>query len=259
MITIKTQEEISIMREGGKKLAHALKRVVDYVKPGIAVKELNALAEQEIRAAGGDPLFLGYRNSRRGVPYPATLCVSLNDEVVHGIGTRETLLKEGDIVGLDIGLRYPSQNGLCVDMAVTVGVGSISSESQRLIDATRKALDEAIALIHPGIQTRTLSRAIQEVCIKEGFSPVHDLTGHGIGKALHEDPPIFCYDDPRLPSALLKEGMVICIEPMVLAGDWRVQTDDDGWTIRSVDGSLSAHFEHTIAVTKDGYEVLTLL
>lgn len=257
MITIKTQEEIALMREGGHALARVLEHVVEKAQSGAALKELNTVAEQEIRATGGNPIFLGYRNSRRDIPYPAALCVSVNDEIVHGVGTRGVVLKEGDIVGLDIGMRYPAENGLCVDMAVTVGVGSIAKEAQRLIGVSEQALREAIALVRPGTQTREISRAIETVCRKAGFSPVHDLTGHGIGKALHEDPPIFCYEDPRLSNVELQEGMVICIEPMVVAGDWRVITDADGWTVRSADGSLAAHFEHTIAVTKNGYEVLT--
>ncbi len=258
MITIKTKEEIELMREGGAMLARVLKDVVSCVKPGRAIKELDATAEREIRACNADPIFLGYRNSKKDIPYPATLCVSVNDEVVHGIGTRDTLLREGDIVGLDIGLRYPNRNGLCVDMAVTIGVGSISSEAKKLINAAHTALDASSALVRPGTTTRELSQAIQRICQQEKCSPVHDLTGHGIGRALHEDPPIFCYDDPRLPSVELQEGMVLCIEPMVLAGDWHVITDADGWTVRSRDGSLAAHFEHTIAVTKDGHEVLTV-
>lgn len=247
------------MREGGHYLASVLKSVSDRVEPGIAIKELNDTAEKRIRAAGGDPVFLGYRNSAKGVAYPASLCVSINDEVVHGVGTRDCILKEGDIVGLDIGMRYPSHNGLCVDMAITVGVGSITKEAQGLINASERALQDAIVLVRPEVQTREIARAIEAVCRKARFSPVHDLTGHGIGKALHEDPPIFCYDDPRLPTAKLKEGMVICIEPMVLAGSWEVVVDPDGWTIHSRDGRLAAHSEHTIAVTKDGYEVLTLI
>ncbi len=259
MITIKTQEEISIMREGGHRLTTVLSHVVSRVQPGIAIKELDALAEQEIRTSGGDPIFLGYRSSKRGIPYPATLCVSINDEVVHGVGTRDIVLKEGDIVGLDIGLRYPAKNGLCVDMAVTVGVGSINKEAQRLIATAKSALDASIALVRPAVQTRELARAIQAICRQEKVSPVRDLTGHGIGRSLHEEPPLFCYDDPRLPSVELKEGMVLCIEPMILAGDWRVTTDADGWTIRSADGSLASHYEHTIAVTANGHEVLTQL
>lgn len=257
MITIKTHDEIVLMRKGGRSLARILQKVSDAVRPGIIIKELNDMAEKEIRSAGGDPVFLGYRNSRKGAPYPASLCISINDEVVHGVGTRNISLKEGDIVGLDIGMRFPSGSGLCVDMAVTVGVGSIAKSAQTLINASREALQEAIALVRPGVQTRELSRAIEAVCRKGNFSPVHDLTGHGIGKALHEDPPIFCYDDPRLPNTELKEGMVICIEPMILAGGWQVLVDPDGWTIRSRDGCLASHFEHTIAVTEDGHEVLT--
>ncbi len=257
-ITIKTQKEIAIMREGGQILAGVLRDVVSRVGSGIALNELDALAEREIRAAGAEPAFLGYQSSRKDIPYPATLCVSVNDEVVHGIGTRKRMLCAGDIVGLDIGLRYPARTGLYVDMAVSLGVGPMNAKDALLVATACRALEEAIQNIRPGAQTRELSRIIQRICEQKGFSVVRDLTGHGIGKALHEDPPIFCYDDPRLPTVELKEGMVICIEPMVIAGDWRVVLDSDGWTVRSRDKSRAAHFEHTIAVTKDGYEVLTV-
>lgn len=258
MVTIKSPKEIQIMREGGQVLAETLAKVAAAVKPGVCIADLNRLAQDELVAAGGSPAFLGYRGGHKSPPYPATLCVSINDEVVHGIGTRKTLLKEGDIVGLDIGVRYPAKKGLFTDMAVTVAVGKISPEKQKLMNATLDALNRTIALIAPGVKTTDLSKMTQKTVEAAGYSAIRDLTGHGVGYEIHEDPPIFCYYQRGMPECILKEGMVICIEPMVCAGGWRVTVDDDGWTIRTADGRPSAHFEHTIAVTKGGHEILTI-
>jgi len=254
MISIKTQEEIEIMRQGGKILAGAVAAARAIVKSGVSLKELDTCAREYIVAHGGVPAFFGY-GQRKGQPgYPATLCASVNDEVVHGIGCRDILLHDGDIVGLDLGVKY---QGFYTDMAVTVGVGNISSEDERLITVTREALERAIAKVGPGTKTSVLSKTIQQWCEGNGFGVIRDLSGHGIGRNLHEEPAIFCFYDRRHADVLLEEGMVICIEPMVVAGDWEVMTDDDCWTIRTQDGSRAAHFEHTIAVTKDGCAVLT--
>ncbi len=254
MISLKTKEEIEIMRKGGHVLARAIEAVRRAVRPGVSLKELDTIARTSIIGAGGEPAFFGY-GQRKGQPgFPATLCASVNDEVVHGIGCRDVVLRDGDIVGLDLGVKYQK---LYTDMAITVGVGAIDEESERLIRVTREALLKAIALVAPGVHTSELSRTIQKHCEGHGFSVIRDLSGHGIGYSLHEEPSIFCFDDPRNPDVVLQEGMVICIEPMVVAGDWLVTTDEDCWTIRTADGSRSAHFEHTIAVPHDGHEVLT--
>lgn len=254
MVSLKTKEELDIMRMGGRILARALEDVRVAVRPGVSLKALNIIARESIIASGGEPAFVGY-GQRKGQPgYPATLCASVNDEVVHGIGCRDILLKEGDIVGLDLGVKYKK---LYTDMAVSVGVGAIDKESERLIRVTREALEKAIARVAPGTHTSELSRTIQKHCEGHGFSVIRDLSGHGIGYNLHEEPSLFCFDSPRNPDVVLNEGMVICIEPMVVAGDWHVTTDEDCWTIRTRDGSRSAHFEHTVAVTHDGYEILT--
>lgn len=254
MISLKTKEEIEIMRTGGSILARAIEDVRMAVRPGVSLRELDATARTSIIAGGGEPAFFGYGQRKSQPGFPATLCASVNDEVVHGIGCRDTLLKEGDIVGLDLGVKYQK---LYTDMAITVGVGAVDQESERLIRVTREALLKAIALVAPGVRTSELSRTIQRHCEGHGFSVIRDLSGHGIGYNLHEEPSIFCFDDPRNPDVILKEGMVICIEPMVVAGDWLVTTDEDCWTIRTTDGSRSAHFEHTIAITSDGHDVLT--
>lgn len=259
MITIKKPHEIELLRQGGKILAQTLHRVAGLVKPGITMNELDEVARECLIAHGGIPSFLGYGGTRHTNPYPATLCVSRNDEVVHGVGTRNIALQEGDIVGLDLGVKYPAHNGLFTDMALTVGVGTITPAQERLITVTNESLHKALRIIKPGVEISELSKVIQHYCESYGFQVVRDLTGHGVGYAVHEDPPIFNYYDKRMPKVFLKEHMVICIEPMVVMGDWRVTVDPDGWTIRTRDGSLSAHCEETIAVTKDGYEVLTKL
>ncbi|MBI4268354.1 type I methionyl aminopeptidase [Candidatus Uhrbacteria bacterium] len=258
MVTIKKPDEIIRLREGGTILARALATVAAAVKPGVCIADLDALAHDELVSAGGVPAFFGYRGSKKNPPYPATLCVSINDEVVHGIGTRKLYLKEGDIVGLDIGVKYPLKKGLFTDMAVTVGVGRVSAEKKRLMNVAQQALDDAIAIIKSGVKTTDISKVIQKTCEKAGYSVVRDLTGHGVGYEIHEDPPIFCFYQSGMPETVLQEGMVIAIEPMVCAGDWRVIVDDDQWTIRTTDGKPSAHFEHTIVVTRDGYKILTL-
>lgn len=257
MITIKTPEEIAVLREGGHILAAALKATADAVRVGIKIKELNEIAHQYLVSHGGLPSFLGYGASKKVGGFPSALCVSVNSEIVHGDGTRDIALKDGDIVSLDLGVQYPAKNGLYTDMAVTVGAGTISREAQKLITVTKDALMYSIKKVQPDGYVHDISKATQEFCEKHGFSVIRDLTGHGVGYAVHEDPAIFCYYDSRMSKIELKEGMVICIEPMVAQGDWHIVTDDDGWTMRMVDGKLGAHFEHTVAVTKIGHEVLT--
>lgn len=254
MIPLKSKEEIDIMRTGGRILARALEKAAVAVRQGTTLKELDTIARESIIAAGAKPAFFGYGQKNGQSGYPATLCASVNDEVVHGIGCRVRILQNGDIVGLDLGVKY---RGMYTDMAVSVGVGIIDSESERLLRVTWEALEKAIALVAPGVHTSELSRAIQKHCEGNGFSVIRDMSGHGIGHSIHEEPSIFCFDNPRNPDVVLKEDMVICIEPMVTAGDWRTVTDDDCWTIRTADCSRSAHFEHTIAVTHDGHEILT--
>lgn len=254
MISLKTKQEIEVMRKGGSILARAIENVRMAVRPGVSLKELDAIARTSIVGARGEPAFFGYGQRKGQSGFPATLCASVNDEVVHGIGCRDRSLQEGDIVGLDLGVKYKK---LYADMAITVGIGAVDQESERLIRVTREALFKAIALVAPGVRTSELSRTIQKHCEGHGFSVIRDLSGHGIGYALHEEPSLFCFDDPSNPDVILKEGMVICIEPMVVTGDWRVTTDEDCWTIRTTDGSRSAHFEHTIAITSDGHDILT--
>lgn len=256
---IYSKEDIDILREGGRRLALILEEVAAQVKPGVTTTELDALAEKRIREEGGEPSFLGYQGDFGGSPFPSTLCTSINREVVHGMATPPRTLKEGDIVGLDIGMRYPAEGGLCTDMAVTVPVGKISKETERLIAETRESLNRGIGAAKAGAKIRDISAAIQKNVEKEGFSIVRDLVGHGVGKKVHEPPevPNFVIRGP-IGDVVLEPGLVIAIEPMVTAGRPEVETLPDGWTVASVDKSLAAHFEHTIAITENGPEILTL-
>jgi len=255
MIPIKTNEEIKIMRQAGKRLAHILQLLVKSVRPGISTLELDRLAEKLILESGAEPAFKNYQpdtaSGRSG--YPATLCVSINQEVVHGIPRADRILKEGDIIGLDCGLKL---NGYYSDMAVTIGVGKIKPADQKLIDVTKKSLSLGIKKIKNGVHLGDVSAAIQRYVEKNSFSVVRNLSGHGIGKKLHEEPSILNFGQPAT-GPILKAGMTLAIEPMVNAGTWKITTASDGWTIITADGQNSAHFEHTILVTKKGAEILT--
>ncbi len=252
MNLIKTPEEIKILHAGGRILAATLKQVAAAVKPGVTTLELNALAEKLLREAGAEPSFLNY-STHGSSPYPATLCTSVDSEVVHGIPKSSVILKTGQIIGLDLGCCY---QGLFTDSAITVPVGKIDDPAVKLIQVARDSLVEAIKRVKAGATLGDIGFTIQSYIEKNGFSVVRDLVGHGVGYAVHEEPAV-----PNFGKAgagmKLKSGMVIAIEPMVNIGDWQVKVLDDNWTVATMDGSLSAHFEHTVAVTDDGCEVLT--
>jgi methionyl aminopeptidase len=258
MIPIKTAEEIEIMRQAGHSLAQVMKKVSRAVRPGVSTLELDNLAAALISQSGAQSAFKGYlpeaMKSKNQAGYPATLCTSLNSEVVHGIPTEVRILKSGDIVGLDCGLM---KNSYFADMAVTMAVGQINPLAKKLLTATKHALDLAIKKIKPGVYLGDISATIQKFVEENGFSVVRELTGHGIGKKLHEKPAIFNFGQ-KGTGPILEAGMVLAIEPMVNAGKWQVKTAADGWTIVTADGSLSVHFEHTVLVTKKGAEVLTM-
>lgn len=248
---IKTKEEILIMADAGKRLADVLMRLREAVEPGITTEFLDQLAFDLIHNADAEPAFLGYKPGGAGKPYPATLCASVNDNVVHGLPSRR-ILEEGDLVKLDLGLVYKK---FYVDSAITVGVGSISKEATKLIQVTESAMHAGIAAAKPGNALGDIGFAVQSVVEKNGFSVVRSLTGHGIGKHLHEDPPVFNYGKAKT-GMKLEEGMVIAIEPMVNVGGYKVdQLKDDSF--KTADGSLSAHFEHTVAIMKNGPRILT--
>lgn len=247
----KTEQEIETIAEGGTILRRILTRVSEQATPGVSTAELNAFAETEMISAGGRPSFIGYGDKKN--PFPAGLCTSINDIVVHGIPSKTAILEAGDIVGLDIGMEY---KGLFTDTAVTVPVGQIAKEARQLVDITKQCLDEAIKKAIVGNRIGDISSTIQRLAEHGGFSVVRDLVGHGVGYAVHEDPAVPCYGKAGTGPELVP-GMVLAIEPMLTAGKHHISFDPDGWTIRTRDGSLAAHFEHTIAVTKNGPRILT--
>lgn len=249
MIPIKTSQEIEIMRKGGKILASVLKLVAKAVKPGIGTQELDELAEDEIRLAGGFPIFKGYHG------FPTAICTCLNNEIVHAPARPSRILKDGDILSLDLGLRYPAKNGLITDMAVTLPVGKITKLARKLISVTEQALYLSIKQIKPGNYLGDISWAIQKHAAKNNFSVVRDLSGHGVGKKLHEEPQILNYGKPKT-GPILKPGMTLAIEPMLNQGDYRVIEDKHG-IFKTKDNLLSAHFEHTVLITQTGVEILT--
>lgn len=248
MITIKTQEEIKIMAEGGKILAKIIKELEKKVKPGITTKELDRVAETLIFKSGETPSFKGYEG------FPATLCASINEELVHAVPSQRKL-KEGDVLSLDLGMKY---QGYHSDMAITLPVGKISPEAQRLIRVTKKALKRGIKKARPGNTFGDIGNTIQRYVESQGFNVVRDLCGHGIGRELHEEPKILNYGK-RHSGPEIKEGMTFCLEPMVIVGDWKLKKSNDGHGFETADGSLSCHFEHMVVVTKNGVKVLTVI
>ena len=245
---IKTDQEIKIMAENGRKVAKIIKQVADMVKPGITTEELNKAAEGLIFQSGGTPNFKGHDN------FPAAMCVSINEQIVH-TPPSERVLKEGEIISLDLGMKYKGYNS---DMAITVPVGEVSSEALHLMRATRKALKRGIKKVRPGITFGDVSNTIQRHIEGQGLKVIKDLCGHGIGKKLQEKPQILNYGK-RKTGIEIKKGMVFCLEPLVAIGDERIKKGEDGFTLETKDGSLSAHFEHMIAVTENGCRVLSSL
>ena len=247
MIELKTQREIEIVRNNGKILAKTLKLLEERIHPGIKTIELDQLAEDFIKKQGAKPAFKGYRG------FPNSICVSIDDEVVHGI-PGDKIIQEGQIVSVDVGVF---KDGYYADAAYTYPVGEVSKEAQKLIQVTQQALKSAIEFMREGRYLSDISYAIQSFVEKNGFSVVRDLVGHGIGKRMHEDPQIPNFGNPG-QGVTLKRGMVLAIEPMVNVGSYEIYTKEDQWTIVTRDGSLSAHFEHTVAVTENGARVLTV-
>lgn len=245
------------MRRGGHLLSRALKAAVDAVAPGVSLRELDTIAERVIVEGGGEPSFKGYRSKPSDVPFPSTLCVSVNEEIVHGLGNRERPLKKGDIVGLDIGCWF---EGLCTDMAVTVPVGEVSDDAKKLIQVTKDSLMAGVRAARIGGEIKDISTAVEAYVKPYGYGIVRALVGHGVGHAVHEDPHVPNYVSDRYPKVVIEEGMCLALEPMLgMGGDYHVETAKDGWSIVMADGSLGGHFEVTIAVTKKGTEILTPL
>lgn len=253
MVSLKTKEEIEIMRSANRIVATVLERLRREVRPGISTGELDRIAEEMTLSLGARPAFKGYQVNGR--TFPRSVCISINEEVVHGIPSEERILKEGDLVGLDFGVVY---KGFYGDAAVTVAVGKADEESQRLMQVTERALWAGIAEIRAGRRLGEVSAAIQSVVETAGFSVVREFVGHGIGRRLHEDPQVPNFGE-RGKGIQLREGMVLAIEPMVNAGTPRVRILEDGWTAVTADGRRSAHFEHSVAVTSGEPDVLSLL
>lgn len=242
MVVLKTRREIELMREAGRISAMALKVAGEAVKPGVSTLEIDTVARKYIESQGAVPNFLGLYG------FPATACISINNEVIHGIPSKDRILQEGDIVSIDLGARKNGYNG---DNAATFAVGKISDEAQRLIDTTREALYVGLKQAVPGNRIGDIGHAVQVYCEERGYGVVRDFVGHGVGKELHEDPSVPNYGSPGRGVRLLP-GMTIAVEPMINQGTWEVDQLSDGWTVVTKDGKLAAHFEHTVAITKDG-------
>lgn len=245
------------MKKAGKVVADALLKLKDYAVPGISTAELNRIAEDVTRQAGAIALFKGVKNPSGGRDFPAAICASLNQQVVHGIPSENVKLQEGDILSVDFGVKL---NGYCGDAAVTLAIGQIGDDKRRLMDATKEMLDIAIQYSRAGVKWSDIAGKMQKCAESAGFAVVTDYVGHGIGTQMHEDPkvPNFVSDELLRHDILLRAGMILAIEPMVNMGTSKVITLNDGWTVVTKDGKPSAHFEHTIAVTENGCEVLTI-
>ena len=253
MIIIKTPKEIKILREGGRRLATVLYKVRDIVAPGVSTYELDKYAEKLIREMGDEPAFLNYRPEGARIPFPATLCVSVNDEVVHGIPSKKRILKEGDIVSLDLGVKH---KGLFTDMALTTPVSAVSGSNSKLMRVTEQALQVGINAAVGGNRVGDIGNVIEKFVRPHKYGIVEILAGHGVGRAIHEDPYIPNFGKANT-GAKLVPGMVIAIEPMLNAGTKNVTLDADGYTFHTADGKRSAHFEHTLLITEGQPEILT--
>lgn len=251
--------------EGGKRLGGVLEAISKMAVPGANAWEIDQEAERLIRNAGGVPAFKGYKTRKSDPPFPSTICASLNTELVHGIATKDKVLKEGDIFSIDIGMQYPANsgegqdgNGYFTDTAITLPIGTISENIQQLLDVTRQSLEIGIAAVKLGGTIADIGRAVEDYVHASGtYGIVRDLVGHGVGHAVHEDPRVPNFYDKDLESWKIEPGVVIAIEPMITLGGYAIKVDDDGWTISPSDGSLSGHFEHTIVVAEDGPVVAT--
>lgn len=249
MIYIKSNREIELMRSAGDILARTRLLLEKNIKPGISTHQLDQLAESFIVSCGATPSFKGYNG------FPGSICTSVNEGVIHGIPSKKVILKKGDIISIDLGVTY---QGYVADSAWTYPVGEISNQAKQLLDVTEKALYVGLDVIKPGAHFGDIGCAIEEFIKPYGYGIVEDFTGHGVGRSLHEDPQIPNFGKAHT-GAVMKEGMTFCVEPMINLGKKGVRPLKDGWTIITADKSLSAHFEHTVVVRKDGYEILTII
>lgn len=247
-IIIKSPREIALIKKAGSILADTFDYLKVHTRAGISTKELDKLAESFIRSHGGIPTCKGYEG------FPGAICISVNDTLLHGIPSKSIILKDGDIVSYDICVTY---EGYIADACRTFPVGEISSEAKRLLDTTKKCFFKAVKLVKPGVHLGDISQKIYETGTSEGYTLTRDYGGHGVGREMHEDPFVLNYGE-KGTGPILKKGMVIAIEPMLNEGKVELYTLDDGWTVKTLDGKLSCHYENTIAITDDGYEILTL-
>ena len=251
-INLKSKSEIKTMRESGKILAGILQLLFSKIKPGISGDELEKIAEEEIKKYGVVPSFKNYIISRNIAPFPAVICLSINNEIVHGFPFGK-IIKEGDLVGIDMGVKY---KGFHSDSAFTIGAGKISMIAKKLIEVTKESLDKGISEVKPENRIGDIGFAVQKYAEENGFSVVRNLVGHGVGRSIHEPPDIPNYGNKN-SGLKLYPGMTFAIEPMINEGVYDIKGCSDGWTIKTADGKLSAHFEHTVVVTEDGREILT--
>ena len=247
MIVLKTTRELSLMKEACRISAGALRVAGEAVKPGVSTWEIDRIAYEYIKSQGAEPNFLHLYG------FPATACISINDEIIHGIPSKERILKEGDIVSIDLGAKIHGYNG---DNAATFACGKVSEQAQRLMDTTRESLYKAIEMAVPGNKIGDIASAVQVYCEQRGYGVVREYTGHGVGRELHEDPSVPNYGKAGRGVRLLP-GMTLAIEPMINEGTAEIRQMSDGWTVKTADGKLSAHFEHTVAITNDGPVILT--
>jgi len=254
MILLKSKEEIEKIREGGKILSAVLVEMMKAAAPGVTTWEIDELCGRLMKDAGGKSSFLGYRSPGDRRAYPTNACLSVDGEVVHAPADEKRVLKEGQLLKLDVGLSY---KGMCTDMAATVGIGRISTGAERLMVVTRKCLLLGIEKTRKGGWISDIGKAVDKLARQEGYSTVKDLVGHGVGRYVHEDPRIPNYFDSEMDPVRIGVGMVLAIEPMINAGDDEVHTLDDDWTVATTDGELSAHWEATVAITEDGTEIMT--
>jgi len=258
MIIIKTPDQIEGIRKSCILLAHVMKELGEIIQPGISTWEIDQKAEQLIIEGGGKPAFKGYRGGPGGIPFPSSVCASVNDIVVHGPAISKEPLKEGEIIGIDCGINL---DGYYSDMAMTFPVGKIEPSVQNLLDVTKQSLMNGIDKVKPGNKIEDISQAIQNTVTPHGYGIVHGFAGHGVGVDVHEDPWIPNYVSNEMRDSLameIKPGHVYAIEPMITTGGNQVSVQGDGWSVKTNDNSLSAHFEHTVLVTEDGHEILTL-
>ena len=248
MIVLKSSTELDAMDRANTVVHRALTAAKDAAAPGVSTADLDGIAEELIRSEGGEPAFKGYRG------FPGTLCTSVNDEIVHGIPSQKIRLRDGDILSVDCGVIL---DGFFGDAAISFGIGEVNGTAKRIMDVTKRCLDDAVEQVAPGKRLGDIGAAVQTHAEDAGFGVVREFVGHGIGRSLHEEPQVPNYGHAGR-GQILKPGLVLAIEPMITAGSWRVKIDDDGWTARTEDGKLAAHFEFSVAVTSDGHRVLGL-